>query len=72
MAFTATTSSGGESRASARASTFVEAGQSFLEETLAPLGNDLERHIKALRDCLILHPLGSEKHDFGSDHLSLR
>ena len=72
IALTATTTSGGKNRAAARTGTFLEAGQPFFKEPLAPLAHDLEWCVETLSDGLVLQPICSHEHDFGADNITIR
>jgi hypothetical protein len=50
----------------------LETSETFLEETLAPLADNLSRHVEPFRDPAIFKPLGGIKNDFRSNDVTIR
>jgi hypothetical protein len=72
MAFTCATIRGGKNRGTTSAGTLLQSRQPFSEEPLPPLTHDRPRHIEALPDLLVLHPIGGEEDDLGPNDVSIR
>jgi hypothetical protein len=68
----ATTTLGGKLRWAPGSRFFLEAGEAFPEEALAPLANDLPRGIKPCGDAVIIEALGGVEDNLGSDYITIR
>src|ERR671925_1278680 len=69
MAFTRTTSSGGENPGSAGAFGVFQAGQSFFEEPFPPAADDFASRAEPVGDLIVREALLSEENHFGPrDH----
>jgi hypothetical protein len=66
-----TTTSGGKSSGTARAGTLVQAGEAFIEESLAPEADDVAPDGEGGRDLVIGATLGGEQHDERSQNLKV-
>jgi hypothetical protein len=71
-AFTATTIPGGKDTRPPLPGKFLQAGDSLLEEALAPLTDDLARRIEALGDLVVAQSLRGIQHDLGPDYVTIR
>jgi hypothetical protein len=71
-ALTATTTLGGKERRPPSARTLLETREPFIEEALAPLGDDLTWGIQARSDLVVTESLCSEENNLGSDDISIR
>jgi hypothetical protein len=71
-AFTATTTLGGKAGRSPDARPLFEADETFLEEPLAPLADDLPRGIEATTDLIVAEAVGGIKGNLGADDVSIR
>jgi hypothetical protein len=72
MALTSTTTSGGENPGASAPGLLLKASQAFLEEALAPLGDDLTSGVEPTGNLLVVHALGCHQHDPGPDDLAIR
>jgi hypothetical protein len=72
MALTSTTTSGGENPRPSLPGALLEPGQAFVEEPLAPLGDDLATGVETPSDLVVVHALSREQHDLGPDHVPIR
>lgn len=63
---------GGKSRRSAAPGPVLEAGETLLEEPLAPLRNDIATATQPGGDLVVAHPIGSHQHHLGPRHLPIR
>src|SRR5438270_6468466 len=71
-ALTATTTSGGEGRGPTAPGTLLQAGETLLEEALAPLRHDLPAHVQPCRDLVVVQAGGGHEHDLGAHHVPIR
>jgi hypothetical protein len=71
-ALTCTTTSGGENRGTPRSIPITQTGQPFIEETLAPEGDDLAPRIQTFGDFTVGDALGSKENDLCALHLKIR
>jgi len=71
-ALTSTMTSGGKDRGTTSAGAFLEAREAFLEETFAPLADDLAARVESRRNLIVAESLGGEEHDLGPDYVSIR
>jgi len=51
---------------------FLEARQAFIEESFAPLADDLTTGVEPSRDLIILKTFGGQKDDLGAHNLKVR
>jgi hypothetical protein len=70
--FTSTTTLGGKAGWTPAARLLVEAREAVLEEAMAPLADDLSRHIQAGADLVVAEAGGREEHDLGADDITIR
>src|SRR5437867_5578520 len=68
-ALTCTTTSGGKSPGSARASLMLQRGQTLFEKGLAPQAHDFAPRMQARRDLVVAQALGSKEDHLGPDDL---
>jgi hypothetical protein len=71
-AFTLTTIPGGKDTRSPLPGEFLKAGHPPLEETLAPLTDDLARGIESSSDLVFAQPPRGIQHDLGADDVTIR
>jgi hypothetical protein len=71
-ALTATTVPGGKDRRPAPPGQFVKAPAALLEESLAPLADDLARSVESSRDIVVAETLSGVEHDLGPDDIAIR
>ena len=71
-AFTATTTLGGKAGRSPDARPLFKADETFLEEPLAPLADDLPRGIEASADLIVAQAVGGIKGDLGANDIPIR
>jgi len=64
--------SGGKDRGTTSAGAFLEAREAFLEETFAPLADDLAARVESRRNLIVTESFGGEEHDLGPDYVSIR
>jgi hypothetical protein len=69
---TSTTTLGGKAGRAPASRLFLKAGQSLLEETVAPFANDLARRIESCGDAIVAEPLGRQQDDLRADDVSIR
>jgi hypothetical protein len=67
-----TTSSGGKRPGATRAGTFLEPGQTLLEEAFAPHAYDLAAGIETSGDLVVGQALSGEQNHLGAKHLEVR
>lgn len=68
MAFTCTTTSGGKNPGAARARSFLQASQAFVEEAFAPKADHVASHGERGSDLVIGAALSGQKNHLGSEH----
>jgi hypothetical protein len=71
-ALISTVSVGGKSPRASRAGSLLEARQSILEETLAPLADHLAPRVQARGNLVVVHALGCHQDHLGSNNLEIR
>lgn len=71
-ALMATTRLGGKERRAPAAGAFLKTPQSFSEEALAPLADNLARCVQARGDGIVVEPRGGIQHDLGANDFSIR
>ena len=71
-ALTCTTSSGGKSPGSTRASLFFQSRQSLLEKAFAPQADDFASRMQARSNFVVAQAVGGEEDHLGSDDLKIR
>jgi len=64
--------SGGKDRGTTSAGAFLEAREAFLEETFAPLADDLAARVESRGNLIVAESFGGEEHDLGPDNVSIR
>jgi hypothetical protein len=69
---TSTTTLGGKAGWVPASRLFLQAGQAFFEEALAPLADDLARRIESRGDEIVAQAVGGEQHDLGADDVAIR
>jgi hypothetical protein len=69
---TSTTTLGGKAGRVPASRLFLQAGQAFFEEALAPLADDLARRIEPRGDEIVAQAVRGEQHDFGADDVPIR
>jgi hypothetical protein len=71
-ALTCTTTSGGKSPRSARASLILQSRQAFFEKALAPQAHDLAARMQARGNLVVAQAIGGEEDHLGPEHLIIR
>ena len=71
MAFTCTTTSGGKNPGAARARSFLQASQAFVEEAFAPKADHVASHGERGSDLVIGAALSGQENHLGSEHRKL-
>jgi hypothetical protein len=69
---TSTTTLGGKAGWAPASRLLLEAGQSLLEEALAPLADDLARRVETSSDDVVAEAVGGQQHDLGADNVTIR
>ena len=69
---TSTTTLRGKAGCAPASGVFLEAGQAFFKEAVAPLANNLARRIEARGDVVVAQALGGQQHDLRPDNVSIR
>jgi hypothetical protein len=69
---TSTTTLGGKAGWAPAAGLFVQPGETFKEEPVPPLADDLARCIESRRDDVVSDVLGGEQDDLGANDISIR
>jgi hypothetical protein len=63
---------GGKERWAPDARSFFQACDTFAEEPLAPLADNLAWGIQACSDLIVVEPGGCVQHDLGSNYIAIR
>jgi hypothetical protein len=69
---TCTTTSGGESPGSTRASLILQSSEALFEKALAPQAHDFAPRMQARRDLVVAQAIGGEEDHLGPDDLIIR
>jgi len=67
-----TTTLGGKAGWAPASRLLIEAGEALVEETVAPLADNLSRGIQARRDDIVGQPPGRQQDELRSDDVSIR